>query len=322
MVEHLEPPDGGSVVTIGTFDGVHLGHRGLIMRSIERARELSATSVALTWDRHPAATLRPDKTPPLLSSSERKIELLSETGIDVAAILAFDQSFSQRSPEEFIEDTLVRDLGARAVYVGHDWRFGHKAAGSVALLAEHGEKAGFTVHGVELQQVAGAPVSSSRVRAAIGDGDMELARVLLGRPYDVDGMVVRGAARGKELGFPTANLEVEASLARPPLGVYAGVARVGDARRAAAISVGVNPTFGGEVGKSPVTIEAFLLDFSTEIYGETVRLEFWKRLRDELRFESVESLIEQMRQDVEDTRATVGTIQLGQGRAASINPNA
>jgi riboflavin kinase / FMN adenylyltransferase len=307
MVGHLDTPEGGSVITIGTFDGVHLGHRGLIMRAIEHARELSATAVALTWDRHPAATLRPDKTPPLLSSAERKIELLSDTGVDVAAILAFDEDFSRRSPEEFIEETLVRDLSARAVYVGHDWRFGHKAAGTVDLLREHGERAGFAVHGVELQQVAGAPVSSSRVRAAIGDGDMELARVLLGRPYDVDGIVVRGAARGKELGFPTANLEVESSLARPPLGVYAGLAHVGERRRAAAISVGVNPTFGGEVGRSPVTIEAFLLDFSAEIYGETVRLEFWRRLRDELRFESVEALIEQMHQDVSDTRATVGT---------------
>ena len=149
-------------------------------------------------------------------------------------------------------------------------------------------------------------MSSSRVRAAIKEGDLELARVLLGRPYDVDGVVVRGAARGKDLGFPTANLEVEPGLARPPLGVYAGLAHVNGTSKPAAISIGVNPTFGGEIGKSPVSIEAYLLDFSAEIYDATVRLEFWKRLREEVRFDTVDALVQQMERDVEETRSTVG----------------
>jgi riboflavin kinase/FMN adenylyltransferase len=302
----LEKPANGSVVTIGTFDGVHLGHRGLIMRTIEEAERLGATGVALTWDRHPAMTLRPDKTPPLLSSPERKIELLEATGIPATAVLPFDEEFSHRSPEDFVSTVLTSGLGARAVFVGYDWRFGHKARGDVDLLTTLGKGSGFEVHGVELQTIDGLPVSSSRVRAAIADGEMELARVLLGRPYDVDGVVVAGAARGKGLGFPTANLDVDASLARPPLGVYAGIAHVAGLSKPAAISVGVNPTFGGEVGVSPVNIEAFILDFSQEIYDQTLRLEFHARLRDELKFDSVEALKEQMTRDVEEARALVG----------------
>ena len=304
----LEPAERGSVVTVGTFDGVHLGHRGLIARTIEKAEELDAESIALTWDRHPAETLRPDKVPPLLSTPERKSELLEDTGVDGVALLPFDKELSLMSAEDFVRDVLVRGLGTRSVLVGHDWRFGHKARGDVPLLTDLGRELGFEVEGVDLQTVAGEPVTSSRARKAVTAGDMELARVLLGRPFDVDGVVVRGASRGKGLGYPTANLDVEVVIARPPIGIYAGVARVGDRRVAAAISIGVSPTFGGEAGKSPVTIEAYLLDFDDEIYDQTVRLEFWKRLRDELKFDSVEALVAQMDEDVALTRELTSTL--------------
>lgn len=304
-LDALEPPPGGAVVTVGTFDGVHLGHRSLIMQTLERAESLQATGVALTWDRHPAMTLRPDKAPPLLSSTERKVELLGDSGIPMTAVLAFDEGFSHKSPEDFVTDVLVRGLGARAVLVGHDWRFGHRAAGTVELLTNMGANLGFEVHGIELQTIGGEPVSSSRIRKAIAAGEMEEARALLGRPFDIDGVVIRGAARGKDLGFPTANLDIDPVLARPPLGVYAGIATVGDLTRTAAISVGVNPTFGGEEGKSPVSVEAYLLDFDGDLYGQTMRLSFWARLRDELRFESVDDLVAQMHEDVTRTRALI-----------------
>ena len=302
----LEPQSGGVAATIGTFDGLHLGHRMLIARAIEKAAELGAESAVITWDRHPAATLRPDKMPPLLASQERKVELIGEMGVDLLVVLPFDAELSHLSPEDFAHEVLGSGLAARHVYVGHDWRFGHKAAGDVPLLKELGARLGFEVEGVGLQEVADTAVSSSRVRRAVQDGDMATARELLGRPFDVDGQVVRGAARGKDLGFPTANLDVDPHLARPPIGIYAGVAHVGGVTRPAAISVGVNPTFGGERGSSPVNIEAYLLDFSDEIYGETLRLEFWERLRDEQRFDSVDALVAQIQADVDETRRVIG----------------
>ena len=307
-LDSLTPADGGSVVTVGTFDGVHLGHRGLIAQTIEAAEGLGAGSVALTWDRHPAETLRPDKVPPLLSSAQRKLELIEETGVGAVAILPFDKELSLMSAEDFVRDVLVRGLGTRSVLVGHDWRFGHKARGNVPLLEQLGGELGFEVLGVELQTVDGDAVTSSRARAAVTSGEMDLARVLLGRPFDVDGVVVRGAARGKELGYPTANLDVDPALARPPIGIYAGVAGVEGRKIPAAISVGVSPTFGGEEGKSPVTIEAYLLDFDEDLYDRTIRLEFWKRLRDELKFDSTEALVTQMDKDVEETRALTSTL--------------
>lgn len=313
-IDALEPPPEGSVVTVGTFDGLHLGHRGLVTRTIDAARGLGARSAVLTWDRHPAATLRPEQLPTLLSSAARKVELIEASGVDVLALLPFDSELSQLPPEDFVRRVLVEGLGVRAVLVGHDWRFGHKARGNVELLQTLGESLGFSVHGVDLQTVGGEPVTSSRVRRAIKAGDFGLARVLLGRPFDLDGRVIHGAGRGHDLGFPTANLEVDPALARPPRGVYAGLAHVGDVTRPAAINVGVNPTFGGDPDSSPVTIEPYLLDFSSDLYDQTIRIEFWERLRDEERFDSVEALVAQMKRDVEQTRALVAPSSDGGGR--------
>lgn len=302
-LDAMRPPASGSAVTVGTFDGLHIGHRSLIARTIEIARAHDLESTVLTWDRHPFATLRPDRVPPLISSPERRMELIEEAGVDTLVVLPFDKDFSTWPPEQFVSRVLSLGLAARAVVVGRGWRFGHKAAGDVALLAQLGREVGFSVEEMPITEAAGGPVSSSRIRAAVSSGDMTLARTLLGRPFDVDGVVVRGAARGAGLGYPTANLEVDPALVRPANGVYAGRARVGDVWYPAAINVGVVPHFGGREGETPVKIEAFLLDFEGDLYEQLLRVEFHERLREERSFQSVEALIEQMGRDVEATRA-------------------
>jgi len=301
-INELSAASTGSAVTIGTFDGVHLGHRALIARTIRRARERGLRSVVVTWDRHPNVTLRPAYVPPLLTGERRKLELLEETAVDAVALVAFDEELSRLTPETFAARVLSEGLGAGAVVVGAGWRFGHRAAGDVALLEKLGTDLGFTAEGLNLESVAGGPVSSSRARAAVTGGEVELARTLLGRPYDLDGEVIRGDGRGASLGYPTANLDVAHALARPALGIYAGRARVGDEWHGAAISVGTNPQFQQGAPRAP-RVEAFLLDFSGDLYGEALRIELWARLREERRFDSVEALVAQMDSDVEATRS-------------------
>ncbi len=323
-IDTLRPPADGSVITIGTFDGVHLGHRVLIARAISDASALGAASVIVTWDRHPAATLRPDKMPPLLCSPERKIELLAERGADVLAVLPFDEDLSQWPAERFVEDVLVAGLAAREVVVGEDWRFGKGAAGNVALLSEMGASLGFDVVGLGLERAGDEPVSSTRIRKLIAGGDLDGAAELLGRRFDLDGVVVHGDARGKSLGFPTANVELPAGVAHPPRGVYAGRARVGgDATMLppeegdpaprgwypAAVNIGVNPTFGGDPDVHPARVEAYLLGLDSDIYGAELRVELWSRLRDEEKFDSADDLIEQMHKDVEETRRVVEDVR-------------
>lgn len=291
-----------SSVTIGTFDGVHIGHRTLIAQTIEDAARRESESVALTWDRHPNETLRPERTPPLLTTPERKIELLAETGLDRILVLPFDRDFSQWAPERFVKEVLVAGLAAEAVFVGSGWRFGHRAMGTTDLLVEMGADLGFETLPTALEEVGGEPVSSSRVRRAVAAGDVTEARVLLGRPFDIDGPVVKGDARGEGLGFPTANIELDPRLAHPPRGVYACRARVEDIWYAAATNLGVNPTFGGDPEKIPPRVEAYLLDFHGDLYGKTLRVEFHVRLRDELKFDSAEALVSQIGQDVDAVR--------------------
>ena len=297
-LEEIATPGGGSALAIGTFDGVHRGHRSLVAGTVSGAPGRGLASGVVTWDRHPAETVRPDEVPALLSSLPRKLELLDETGVDLATVLAFDDAFSSWSPERFVEEVLVTRLRARLIRVGHDWRFGNKAAGDTELLAKLGAEHGFEVDAVRLEELDAVPVSSTRVRAAVVAGDMELVTKLLARPFDVDGVVVRGDGRGATLGYATANLDIDPALARPAQGVYACRTRVAGRWYRAAVNVGRNLTFGGEV----VRIEAYILDFDANIYGETIRLEFWHRLRDELRFDSVPALIAQMDKDVQQTR--------------------
>lgn len=300
-LEALSTPE-GSVVTIGTFDGVHVGHRALIARTKDEAAKRGLASAAVTWDRHPNATLRPDAVPLLLSTPERKVELIEELGVDILLVLPFDRELSHWPPERFVRDVLVNGLAARAVLVGQGWRFGHKAAGDVALLSKLGGDLGFDAEGVPLVTVAGGPASSSRVRESISAGNMELTRTLLGRPFALEGRVVAGDDRGASLGYPTANVTLDPTIAAPPRGIYAGRARVGGRAYPAAISLGVKPTFGGDPELSPLVLEAFLLDFDGDLYGAELRIEFLERLRDELKFDSVDELVAQMDQDVTATR--------------------
>ena len=295
----------GSVVTIGTFDGVHLGHRMLINRAIAAANMAGLNSCVVTWDRHPAVTLRPDKAPPALASPERKFELIGDLSPDLLVVLPFDTELSSMEAEDFASDVLGKGLQAKQVTVGEGWRFGRKARGTTELLAEVGETSGFSVDAVTLEQVAGDVASSTRIRKLLAEGEMGAARELLGRPFDLDGVVEHGDARGKGLGVPTANVTPDPALVRPPRGVYAGRARAGDIWYSAAINVGVNPTFGGDEATTPVRVEAYLLDFDGDLYDQTIRVEFWERLRDEKRFESTEALIDQMHRDIAQTRDLV-----------------
>ena len=301
-LEHLA----GTVVTIGTFDGVHLGHRALINRAIAAAEERGMASCVLTWDRHPAQTLRPDNAPPALAAPERKMELIEQLEPDLLVVLPFDKELASMEAKDFASGVIASGLRARLVVVGEGWRFGRKAAGDTVMLSVIGRTEGFEVEAVGLEQLGGAKVSSTRVREVVGAGDMQLARDLLGRPFDIDGEVEHGDHRGKGLGVPTANVTPDPSLVRPPRGVYAGRARVGDIWYSAAINVGVNPTFGGDESTTPIRVEAYLLDFNADLYGQWVRIEFWQRLRDELRFDSTDALIEQMHRDIAQTRDIVG----------------
>jgi len=300
-LDALSKPE-GSVVTIGTFDGMHLGHRALIARTKDEARRRGLVSAVVTWDRHPNATLRPDAVPLLLSTPERKVQLIEELGVDILLVLPFDRELSQWPPERFVRDALVNGLAARAVVVGQGWRFGHRAAGDVALLSELGGDMGFDAEGLPLVTVAGEPASSSRVRGCISAGDMVLTRALLGRPFSLEGRVVPGDDRGASLGYPTANVTLDPAIAAPPRGIYAGRAWVEDQVYPAAISLGVKPTFGGDPDRSPLVLEAFLLDFVGDLYGADLRIEFLERLRDELKFDSVDELVAQMDRDVTATR--------------------
>jgi riboflavin kinase / FMN adenylyltransferase len=293
---------GPVAVTIGTFDGVHVGHRALIERAKQKADELGVTSAVLTWDRHPAETLRPDKAPPLLVTPEQKVELIEATGVDLLVVLEFDKDLSSWPPERFVDEVLVAGLQARCVLVGEGWRFGRKATGDVSLLKKMAAENGFDVEVIGLAQIEGGPASSSRVRETVAAGDMGLARALLGRPFEVVGPVVRGDDRGHRIGWPTANLVPGPRFAHPPRGVYAGRARFDGESHRAAINVGVNPTFGGDPSSTPIGVEAYLLDFDGDLYGKTVAVEFHERLRDELTFDSAEALSAQIKEDVEATR--------------------
>jgi riboflavin kinase/FMN adenylyltransferase len=304
-VEGLAASAEGTSLTIGTFDGVHLGHRSLIARAAAHASELDARSGVVTWDRHPSVVLRPDRVPRLLTTPERKIELLGQTGIDLVAVLPFTKEMSEWPPEKFVADVLVAGLGARHVSVGQRWRFGHKAAGTVELLAELGRSNGFEVEEVELAHVDGGVVSSSRVRRAITEGDLASATALLGRPFEVEGTVLHGDDRGAGLGFPTANMAIEPALAYPPRGVYACFGILDETRYQAAVNVGVNPTFGGDPATTPMRIEAYLMDFDDDLYDRTLRIEFVSRLRDEIAFASADDLVAQIKRDVDDARAVL-----------------
>jgi riboflavin kinase/FMN adenylyltransferase len=269
-------------VAIGTFDGVHLGHRAVI----------EGADTVLTFEPHPLEVLRPEAAPKLINSLSVKRDVIDGLGVRELVVIRFDEEFSHRTAEQFIEHALVEKLGARRVAVGENFHFGAKAKGNPAMLQAHPE---FETRIQELVEVDGEIVSSSRIRAQIEAGDMEDARRCLGVPYMVEGEVVKGDQRGRTLGFPTANLVPDERLVTPGNGVYAAFAN----GHPAAVNVGTRPTFDSDLG---VLIETFLIDFDGDLYGQDLRVAFVERLRPELAFDDVDALVEQMHADVEDAR--------------------
>jgi riboflavin kinase / FMN adenylyltransferase len=296
---------GESVVTIGEFDGVHRGHQRIVARAARIGRERNLPVVVITFDPHPDEVIRPGSHPPFLCSGRRRAELLAGLGADALCVLPFTLEFSRLDPDEFVRAVLVERLHAAAVVEGEDFRFGHKAAGDVKLLAKLGEKYDFSAEGMPLLVADGATVSSTSIREMLAAGDVAAAAKALGRPHRVEGVVVRGHQRGRALGFPTANLETPPHTAIPADGIYAGWLASIDAdgrdleRWPAAISIGTNPTFG----EGEQTVEAYALDRTDlDLYGVHAAIDFTARLRGTLRFDSVDALVEQMHRDVDRAR--------------------
>jgi riboflavin kinase/FMN adenylyltransferase len=296
---------GESVVTIGVFDGVHRGHQRIVARAAQIGSERNLPVVVITFDPHPDEVIRPGSHPPFLSSARRRAELLASLGADAVCVLPFTLEFSRLDPDEFVRAVLVERFHAAVVVVGEDFRFGHKAAGDVSLLAKLGEKYEFTVEGLPLLVADDVTISSTSIRQLLAAGDVADAAKALGRPHRVEGVVVRGHQRGRALGFPTANLETPPHTAIPADGVYAGwLASLGgdghDAQRwPAAISIGTNPTFG----EGEQTVEAYAIDRDDlDLYGVHAAIDFIARLRGTLRFDSVDALVAQMHRDVDLAR--------------------
>jgi riboflavin kinase/FMN adenylyltransferase len=295
-IEELPRVEGGRAVAVGTFDGVHLGHRHVIDSALSWGRANGAQACVVTFDPHPLHVLQPNNPPQLLTTTDAKAELVASLGVDELLLIPFTTEFSRMDAGEFCDSVLGEALDARHVSVGENFRFGHEARGDATLLARHPR---FETAVVPLVQHDGVPVSSSRIRELLGAGDVSAAAELLGAPFQLEGTVVKGDARGRSLGIPTANLKPADSHVVPGAGIYAGLAL----EKPAAISIGVRPTFEED---GALLIEAHLVDFDGDLYGQTLRLAFLERLRDEARFDSADELVEQMRRDVERVREVAG----------------
>lgn len=287
----------GVVVALGAFDGIHLGHREILSVAVERARALRVPSLACTFDPRPVEVLQPERAPLPITTLEERLELIAQAGIDTTVVLPFTRALAAVEPEAFIEDVMLRGLGAREIVVGFNHRFGRRARGDAAMLEALAERLGFRAHVVPPLSVEGDPVSSTEIRLALQRGDVERANRLLGREYSLAGEVVRGAGRGRTLGFPTANVRPERS-PLVPLGVYACRARVEAVVYKAVVNLGRQPTFGD----NDVAIEAHLLDFQGELYGNRVVLALVRRLRAEMKFPSVDALRKQIAADAAESR--------------------
>ncbi|MEO7261056.1 MAG: bifunctional riboflavin kinase/FAD synthetase [Jatrophihabitantaceae bacterium] len=310
-LEEIPAGWGRCVATIGVFDGLHRGHQQIIARAKQLAAERGLPTVLVTFTPHPSEVVRPGSHPPQLTTNTRKAELAAELGVDVVVFLPFTLEFSKLTPEEFVHEAVVAELHAAAVVVGENFRFGHKAAGDLAMLADLGRRWGFDAEGVTLLTEAGRPISSTYIRSCVEAGDLAAAAHALGRAHRLDGVVVRGDQRGRELGYPTANVRTASFAAVPADGIYAGrVVQIDEwgntlprrPARTAAISVGSNPTFEGRHR----SVEAFVLDFEGDLYGQNLGVEFVSRLRGMVKFDSVGELITQMADDVVQTRQLLG----------------
>ncbi len=289
----------GSVVLIGVFDGVHKGHQLLLNRAKEIAD--GRNIVALTFDPHPMQVLAPDRAPTLLTTLADRVELLKIHNADQVAVLKFNEKFAAMAPADFVKDVLVGQLSASTVIVGKNFTYGHKAAGNVASLIADGGKFNFTVDVQDLESGEGEVISSSRIRNLVTSGQVEEARALLSRPHRLDGVVVHGEKRGREIGYPTANLGNIDGQTIPNDGVYAGWLTVGINFWPAAISIGTNPTFAGARGRQ---VEAYAIDqVGLELYDKNASIEFGWRLRDTLKFDGLEPLLVQMKLDCDQARS-------------------
>ena len=292
------PPDlRPSVAALGAFDGIHLAHAKILDTAVERARALRLPAVACTFDPHPIAVLRPERAPAPIATLEENLARIAERGLDATLVIPFTVDFSRIEAEAFVTQVRAKTLGIREIVVGFNHTFGRGARGTAALLRELGARDGFVTHVLPPLQVNGLTVSSSTIREALREGDVELARDLLGRPYSVTGLVQRGAGRGRTLGFPTANLRPDRPLVLSA-GVYAARARW-EARQAdAVVNIGYRPTFG----ESQYWIEAYLFDFAGDLYGRTLTLDFLARIRAEMKFAGVDALKAQVHADMDEAR--------------------
>jgi riboflavin kinase/FMN adenylyltransferase len=284
-------------VTVGNFDGVHLGHQALVRRVLEEARARGGTSAVLTFDPHPSVVLHPERAPSALMTLAQKSSVLAELGVERLAVLPFTGEIAKEEPGVFARMVLAETLGARAVVVGESFRFGRGRAGDLQALLSFGKELGFTVSGVPPVQSEGSPISSTRIRESLGNGAVGEARAMLGRSFFVEGVVVAGAGRGRTLGIPTANLDL-VNETLPREGVYACFFETGGEAHPAIANVGRRPTFGG----GAVILEAHLLDFSSDLYRARARVSFEARVRDERRFPGPDALLEQIRRDIEEAR--------------------
>jgi riboflavin kinase/FMN adenylyltransferase len=302
------PWDGNTVVTIGAYDGVHLGHQAVISEVRRLAAERGAKSAVVTFDKHPALIVRPESAPQSLTDLDQKLEMLAATGIDAAVVIGFDEHRASEEPEDFVKEVLVDGLHAVVIVVGEDFHFGHHRRGNVPLLRELGAQHGFDVLPVGLVARADGvdePVSSTAVRRALAGGEVDIAAHLLGREYEVRGIVVVGDKRGRLLGFPTANVEVPNQVCLPADGVYAGwYERPDGILHPCAINLGRRPTFYEHADHS--LLEAHLLDFDGDLYGERAEVRFVHFLRSERKFDGIDALVTQLKHDVESARHVLG----------------
>jgi riboflavin kinase/FMN adenylyltransferase len=292
-----------TVVAIGTFDGVHLGHQAVLRETCALAAASGSRSVVVIFDRHPATVVRPETAPRLLTDVPHRIELLEQTGVDMCVVLRFDEARSLQEPEDFVREVIAGRLAARALVVGEDFHFGRQRRGDTAVLSDLESVYDFKVVGLPLLTRAdsGATISSTAIREALGRGDLAAAATMMGRLHEVRGVVEHGDHRGRSIGFPTANVSVPGDMALPADGVYAGWYEHPSGQvHAAAINLGTRPTFYDDRGMR--LLEAYLLDFDGDLYGEPAKVRFHTRLRSELKFASVQELVEAMGRDVGNTR--------------------
>jgi len=292
------------VLTLGNFDGVHLGHQAIFRKVVDRAKAINGTSIAFTFEPHPLKVLAPDRSPKLLNTFHSKMKLIESSGMQIVICADFTQEFAEQNPEEFARRVLVEGIGVKEVYIGYDYAFGKGREGGIESLTAMGRTHGFAVGVVDAVKVGDTVVSSSLVRDLVSNGRVDEVTRYLGRFYSIEGNVVHGESRGRSLGFPTANIQTSNELL-PAFGVYAVRSMVGGRTIEGVASLGVRPTFG----EGPVSIEVFLFDYEGDLYGKHLEMSFIKRLRGEEKFPDADALVRQMHQDVEHAKSVLAAVK-------------